>query len=200
MEKRSNVGTIFGPGASGREPPRVGDAADDEGLEAADEIAKRYSPSERAELAARLIDDQAARLPWSPPSFDLTDQDFTRLREILDVLVDATEIGDREVLERVAAATDLLRATPTGKGDLRLAYARWIERLASQRTSSLFSDQTLVDGLAKRFDPAFANLKPSDLREALERAKGDKGGAGNRGPDRAAADLAVAVPAVTCPR
>lgn len=227
-KKPSNVGTIYGPGAVGRLPPRVGEppegprdslayrawkAADDE----AEMAAKRYVPSPEGMLAARLYDNQAARLPWEPPSRDITDEDFARAERLLTIVVDAFSSGDHEVLGRLPAAIDVL--DPPGSDCERLVrYANGIVNGAArlrenwQKNSVLANKYQWSAGsverevrsdvrlnhqwLVKWCDSAFEKLDPRDLFDALREVKlhrYDGHVVGERSGDRIAAELAIKV-------
>ena len=80
-----------------------------------------FTPSEHAVLAGRIVDGEA-RTSWEPPRFDnaenraagcwSSDHDLSRAKDLLNVIVEAIESGDRETIDRFDKALRVLLAAP----------------------------------------------------------------------------------------
>jgi hypothetical protein len=169
-------------------------------------------------LLARLFDG-AARSLW--PASVISDEELDRARAILGVLHYAfhNAIPPRRLEEefadaaanlrgrcadfrgRIPLAIDVLRAKPTTQRGRLLQYVEYITDLVERFRNSEDNEITrgasaplIVWGLTTGIDPAFANLSPERVREALlsvvSKPNG-KGGAGNIGGEHVAAELAV---------
>ncbi|MGK3968263.1 hypothetical protein WMF01_47690 [Sorangium sp. So ce1667] len=130
---------------------------------------------------------------------ELTDEDIARAEELLSVISLALQGNDRSVLDRLAAARDLLVGIERGVGPTLARYVEAIRTFAAHRREALRRGAPpalalMRDSLAKHYDPAFAGLKLERLESELGSVSQDqKGGAGRRGPAAVAARLAVSV-------
>jgi hypothetical protein len=77
-------------------------------------------------LAAQIHDDEA-RVPWTPPHPDLTPADFDAGRDLVRAVVEAFGTGDRETLDRLRPAHELLANLPTTEGARLARYVASVE-------------------------------------------------------------------------
>jgi len=175
-----------GASREAREEPRGGEATDDGELSQLSELAKRL-------LAGR---DPAELGPDSESARQLTRDDCSLLKDLLDLLLTAAQLGDPSVLDRLARARDLLLGKSDTKLDRLARYLKLIDGLT--RAGRWHGDGPVrkhlpsypLPKLLAFHDPAFANLSDAQIREALE-AVPDERRQGRAGPLKAAALLAV---------
>ncbi|WP_438040941.1 hypothetical protein [Sorangium sp. So ce128] len=156
--------------------------------------------SEDAMILARLLDGKLRRPDGvCHASQELTDEDIALAEELLYTLSMALQGNNREVLDQVGAARDLLMGVERGVGPTLARYVHAIRTFAAHRRDALRHRVrpplvVMRESLAKHYDPAFAGLTLERLDSELDSVSEDpKGGAGRRGPVAVAARLAVSV-------
>ena len=130
-----------------------------------------YVPSARGMRVARLIDGEA-RTWWDEVHPDVTAADHRNAAALLDQIVDAYEVADRSVLDRLPEVIAILGGRDTfGK---RLAmYVAYLEHaLLRSRSEGLGYERRqhwylVRQGLIEHYDSAFAKLSPERLEAAL---------------------------------